>query len=346
MVDIIHNAVIHKLERPTGEPAVIVPAPRCLDTDDEPLKELIESVHKVYGERQGKSYGEFDPNLTLVSAEPYVHQLKEQEDVDFFALSLRLMILLKNQVDSQNFATGGHVLMFDFTASGKRWFVVSIVNSAPGTMVDDDFKVVKAPHLDVDGIRFAGRVNLTDWLPAAKRYISFLRGKNSEVSQYFQKFLGCSTAQQDLADTRNLVKAVKQFAADQMLDDATKERLLTEVNNFAREKAELQQPMILGELANRVWPEDPEILNATFAQADPPISDGFIPRKRGLDGLVRFKAKTNKWKLEFEREAIQDHTIRFDPEEGTLTIQNLPEDILAQLREEFLANVNPNDPAD
>lgn len=346
MIEVIHHAVIHRLHRDAGQPAVIQEAPACLDVNDAPLRELVESVHGVYGDRQGKSYGVFDPELTLVSAEPYLQQLRDQNDADFYGISIALMQILKDKVESQNFATGGHVLMFDFSAHGTRWFVVAIVNSAPGTMIDANFRVVPAPHLDVDGIRFAGRVNFIEWERANQRYISFLRGKNSEVSLYFQKFLGCSTSQQDLADTRNLVKVIKKFAADQNLDEASRERLLTEVNNIAADKAERQEPLDLGELANRVWPQAPGDLNAAFAQADPPIADGFVPRKRGLDGLVRFKAKTTKWKLEFEREAIQDHTIHFDPDEGTLTIRNLPADILASLTNEFSANANPDDPAD
>jgi len=344
VIDVIHHAVIHRLDRDAGQPAVIQEAPACLDVNDAPLRELVESVHGVYGGRQGKSYGVFDPELTLVSAEPYLQQLRDQSDADFYGISIALMQILKDKVESQNFATGGHVLMFNFSAHGTRWFVVAIVNSAPGTMIDANFRVVPAPHFDVDGIRFAGRVNFIEWERANQRYISFLRGKNSEVSQYFQKFLGCSTSQQDLVDTRNLVKVIKTFAVDQNLDDSSRERLLTEVNNIAADKAERQEPLDLGELANRVWPQAPRDLTAAFARADPPIADGFVPRKRGLDGLVRFKAKTAKWKLEFERGAIQDHTILFNPDEGTLIIQNLPADILASLTNEFSANANPDDP--
>lgn len=212
-------------------------------------------------------------------------------------------------------------------------------------MVDENYKVVTAPHLDVAGIRFAGRVNIDQWKQNEQRYISFLSGKGAEVSQYFQKFLGCSTSQKEMEDTRNLVKVVKQFATDQNLDDFSRERLLTEVNRFAMDKANSKEPLILGELANRVWPTAPEQLNTAFAEADPPISDGFIPRKRGLDALVRFKAKTSKWALEFEREAIQSHTITVDLDAKTLIIKELPDDFLARYQYEFLTNVSPDDPA-
>lgn len=342
----IHNAIIHKLDKIEGQPAQIVSAPKVLQQKDEPLQQLVQDVHTVYGSREGKSYGKFDPELTPVSAEPHLQRLRDKEDADFYAISIDLMRILKTRADEKNFATGGHVLMFDYSMNGARWFVVAVVNSAPGTMVDENFKVVKAPHLDVAGIRFAGRVNFTEWMVDAQRYISFLRGKSAEVSKYFQNFLGCSTVVQDLQDTRNLVRIVKQFAVDKQLDDAAREKLLAEVDEIARCKAKDRLPLDLAELVHRVWPQEPDALRNALTTAETPIPDGFVPQTRGLAGLVRFKAKTKTWKLEFEREAYQDDTIDFDEMNGTLTIRNIPTDILSDLVKEFKTNAIPDDSAD
>lgn len=329
------NAVIHKLEKEAGAPANIVEAQQCLDVTDAALKELVDQVHAVYMNREAKSYGKFDPALNAVSAEPHLLALKDLPNPDFLALSKVMVQILKDKADAQNFATGGHVLMAESTGNGARWFVVVILNNKSGTTISEDLRVVQASHLDVEGIRFAGRVNFTDWTAGTERYISFLKGKNNDVSQYFQKFLGCSTVQQDLQDTRSLVKAVKQFASDQGLSDDVRETLLKEVYRIANERATQKMPLDLSELSNRVWPTEPEALRTAFATSNPPIADGFIPRKRGLDGLTRFSAKASNWKLEFDREAIQDHTIEFDDSEGTITIRNLPADVLANLKAEF-----------
>lgn len=329
------HAVIHKLEKEANEPAHIVEASACLGVEEEPLRMLLGQVQSVYTKRESKSYGKFDPELTAASAESHLTELRDAEAADFLVLSKRLMQVLKAKTDAQNFATGGHVLMFHFAAGEARWFLVAILNSAAGTMINDELKVVRAPHLDVDGVRFAGRVNFTEWAAGGKRYISFLRGKKNDVSQYFQRFLGCSTVEQDLNDTRNLVKVVKQFALDKALPEADREALLAAVNHLALQRAKDKLPLDLAELANSAWPTDPDALREAFAQAQ--IPDGFVPRQRGLDGLVRFTAKAPKWKLEFEREVIQDHTIEFDEDSGTLTINNLPADVIAKLQQEFRA---------
>lgn len=338
------NAIIHKLEKNAGEPAKIVDAKACLDVNDEPLQTLVEQVHSVYVSKESKSYGKFDPDLSPVSAELHLLLLRDDPKTDFLAFSLQLMRVLKDKSDGQNFSTGGHVLIAESSNQKIRWLIVVILSNKAGTSINDELKVIKAPHLDVEGIRFAGRINFNEWSKdGAERYISFLKGKKNDVSLYFQKFLGCSEVQQDLNDTRNLVKAVKQFATEQELTDAIRENLLNEVYKFAEEKATAKEPLLLSELANRVWATNPEILKTSLAKSDPPISDGFTPSKRGLTGLKKFSAKGKSWKLEFDREAVQNKTISFDPDEETLTISKLPSEVIENLRTEFATDSSDNE---
>lgn len=335
------NAVIHKIDKVAGSPAVLVTAAACLDIVEEPLRALVDQVHTVYANRESKSYGKFDPTLTALSAETPLRSLKDQISEDFLSTTVDLMRVLKDKADGENFATGGHVLFAESTGGGYRWVIVVILNSKAGAAIDENLRVIHAPHLDVDGIRFAGRVNVTDWASgSAERYISFLRGRKNEVSQYFYRFLGCSTVQQDMVDTRNMVKAVKLFASEQKLDEAAKEELIKSVFRFADGKAATNSPLNLSELANHVWPTEPEALKGVFARADPPVSDGFTPKRRGLDGLTRFSAKAAHWKIEFDRDAIHDEVILFDEDERTLTIKNIPEDVIEHLREEFGSNAS------
>lgn len=347
MTHVVVSAVIHRLDRDQGSAARIVEAQSLLDVSEEPLQALVNQVHDVYSGRESKSYGKFDPDLTPVSAEPHLLLLRDDGAADFLEVSRQLMRVLKDKSDAENFATGGHVLFAHSSSLNVNWFVVVILNNKAGTTINERLQVVRAPHLDVDGIRFAGRINLVAWKAGdTERYISFLKGKKNDVSQYFQRFLGCSTVQKDLDDTRNLVKAVKSFASTQGLNEAEKESLLREVYRFADERATAREPLSLSELANRVWSVEPDALKDAFALADPPISDGFTPKKRGLDGLTRFSARAAKWKLEFDREAVQDHTIYFDPEQQTITISNLPAEVVENFRAEFSTNVQEDDSAD
>ncbi|GAP24073.1 hypothetical protein GLF_0955 [Gluconobacter frateurii NBRC 101659] len=73
-------------------------------------------------------------------------------------------------------------------------------------------------HLDLEGFRFAGRINLTAWAAGAERYISFLKGK-SDVSEYFRLFLGCDSVVEARVDTSNLVMALKEFVTAEKMTE-------------------------------------------------------------------------------------------------------------------------------
>lgn len=65
------------------------------------------------------------------------------------------------------------------------------------------------------------------------------------------------------------------------------------------------------------------------------LNDLFIPNRAVLNTLVRFKGRTDHWTLEFDRRAIEDGDVRYDPEKQTLTVSNLPEELKDRLRGEY-----------
>jgi nucleoid-associated protein len=62
------------------------------------------------------------------------------------------------------------------------------------------------------------------------------------------------------------------------------------------------------------------------------INDGFIPDRRALATLVRFKAKTSFWSVEFGREALTQGKVRFNEKTNSLTLSDIPAELAAELR--------------
>jgi nucleoid-associated protein len=69
------------------------------------------------------------------------------------------------------------------------------------------------------------------------------------------------------------------------------------------------------------------------------LTDGFVPNAGVLATLVRFKARTDDWTLEFDRNAINSEAISFNEDDETLVIRNLPASLIARLRQEFSHDV-------
>src|SRR3546814_9324755 len=96
---------------------------------------------------------------------------------------------------------------------GQEYLLVAISTDKQSVELTSQRDVRDVRHLDLDGFRFAGRINLTAWAIGDERYISFLKGKG-DVSEYFRHFLGCDSVVQDRVDTSNLVAALKEFVAE------------------------------------------------------------------------------------------------------------------------------------
>ena len=83
---------------------------------------------------------------------------------------------------------------------------------------------------------------------------------------------------------------------------------------------------------------DPKRLTDHLGDTDRALSDRFVPDKRSLASLVRFKGGTKQWKVEFDRDAVSSRAVIYDAEANTLTLTGLPDDLIAQLQSEGLGN--------
>lgn len=220
-----------------------------------------------------------------------------------------------------------------FERDAKQFLLAAIVNDKLGTILTQDLNVQDVKHLDMDGFRFAGRINLTGWLAGEPRYIGFLKGKG-DVSEYFREFLGCDATILERQDTAELVSALKQFAEVQGMDAAAKDDFLGRAKSICERASRQKQELEFQALANELMPGAPELLLDTLTDPDRGLNDRFIPHRGALNPLVKFKAKTPLWSVEFEREALSGGNILFDEEENSLTIRNLPPELSNALRAE------------
>ena len=235
-------------------------------------------------------------------------------------------------------ATGGYVLMAHVTNSAKvSWFIVAIITNIKGSAINDDsLEVVDSVHVDLQNLRVAGRVNLTDWFKNDKdvRYIGFLK-QRGEVSDYFKLFLGCDELIASTEETKKLVAVLKDFAKKSNLTPEQQEDFLKAAHGHCSECQKNDQPLSLEALTNVIWPNDPKTLQKALTTGDIQISDGFVPDGRSLKSFVKIKAKTPYWSVEIDRHALVSGQAIYNAQKHTLTLTNLPENLEAELRGEM-----------
>ncbi|HHK3947267.1 TPA: nucleoid-associated protein [Pseudomonas aeruginosa] len=192
--------------------------------------------------------------------------------------------------------------------------------------------VVDAMHLDIKGFRLAGRVNLTHWAAGGDKYLSFIKGRGQDkVSDFFKIFLGCNNSVAAVVETQKLNSILEGFANSKGMDEAQKDEFLRNAYTICKRYADNETPFELEVFSNELWPEDPQQLNQAFEDSGENVSDGFIPDKRSLRSLVKFSGVTKNWRLVFDRAALLNDEIFFDSETESLTIKNLPEELVRRL---------------
>jgi nucleoid-associated protein len=327
--NVIINAAVHDLQK--GAAGFVVALAQNPLPINPTLQRVIDELYDLYSRRTSKSHGRFAVDEANYPAPIFLRAYLL--DSDFGVLTSELMNTLRLQAQRKTNATGGHVFFAHFERDAKQYLLVAIVNDKLGATLTRDLSVQDVKHLDMDGFRFAGRINLTGWMEGDARYIGFLKGKG-DVSEYFREFLGCDATILERQDTADLVSALKHFAEAQGMDPAAKDDFLGRAKSICERASKQKQELEFQALANELMPAHPDVLLEVLTDPDRGLNDRFVPHRGALSPLVKFKAKTSLWSVEFEREALSGGNILFDEEENTLTILNLPPELSQQLRAE------------
>ncbi len=317
MIKHIIYHILHKEQHDIGE---VGESPNELSPSDEDTTHLLDALKKAYRERAGKGYGYFDEGFALPPV--LTNHLKNPDC--FYDTTLEMMNILKTEINRQALATGGKVFIADYEEESVNYLLIAIL-SEKTSYIANDWAINRNQSLDIDHLKFAGRINLTAWQNGEARYISFLKGQG-EVSGYFKLFLACNDVLIAQAETKKLVELLEDFANEQGLDLDDKAEFFHLAQEYLYDINENQEPFELETFANRVWSQEPQVLKDKLADEDDGVSDGFIPDKRSIKKLSTFTGKTKHWRLSFDRTAIADGQIRVD--NGRIIINNPPEKLL------------------
>jgi nucleoid-associated protein len=190
----------------------------------------------------------------------------------------------------------------------------------------------ESQRLDLEHLHLAARINLTEWQKGKQlRYLAFKLGaKTQDMREYFSDFIGCKEFTAYKADTKMVVKVITDYANELNYDFDKATRANELANEYCRECKKNGEKVNLVHLAKHVFPEKPEGL-LTIAQNDPYCLNSEIGIDlRALSGFTRYKGQNKKFTLSFAREELHKSII-FDGEKS-LTINELPEDFISQLK--------------
>lgn len=329
----VTNCIVHKLIKDAHQrEAEIDLRPTELQVNPS-VQRLIDHLHKLYSERAGKGYGRFEANEDEYPVQRFIRQHVIEGESDFLVLSNRLMTHLQSRASVEQLATGGFVLIAKIANEGTEYLLVAIVTEVVGTAITQGLEVIDSVHLDMSQLRVAGRVDLTAWQGGAERYISFLKGRG-DIANYFKLFLGCNDLILALEESRKLVVGLEQFATEQELQPARRDEFLEQAHQYLTGLGK-NTPVSLEALSNHLWPDEPGTLQTKLASEELGLSDGFVPDRRAIKGLVKFEGKSDHWKLTFDRRAMRSGHLRYNRDTDSIVLTHIPPQLRQELIEEL-----------
>jgi len=322
---VITDLVVHKLIKDQHGPASVE-----LRKGNVPLtpsaQRLIDHLCQHYAERLGKGYGRFEDDEDNFPMPRFMRQYVLEQSIDFATLTSLMMQHLQMRAEHEQLASGGYLLIARVNNGAADCLLVALISEMTGTAISERLEILDSPHLDLGNLRGAGRIDLTAWQKGAERYISFLKGR-SDVAHYFKLFLGCNDVVIALKETQKLVQGLGQFAETQQLESGVRDQLLERAHGYLDALGESSEPLNLDSIAAQVWPQEPERLRSALADETLDLASGFVPDRRAIKPLMRFKATAPQWKLEFDRNSLRSGDVIYDKRSDTLVLSNLPDEL-------------------
>lgn len=329
----IHHAVMHFIDKkPDGSPAALHMASASLP-ESGAIENLVNDVNDGYNSKAGKAWGFFHSES---GAYPFSGWLAKvaSGDMQFIDFTRTAVEHLTRLMEESNLAVGGHILFALYQQGLTEYLTIAILRQAETISVADDLTVSVSRHLDTSALHFAARINLSEWKhnPASRQYISFIKSKNGKrISHYFQDFIGCQEGIDSPGETRTLLKAFTDFVkAEELPAEAASEKSQHLVA-YAQAQDKIGEPVSLDDLSEALDEDRPKSFADFIRAGDYGISESFAADKRTLTQYRRYTGRAEGMSISFEAHLLGER-VEFDQASASLTIKNLPTQLVDQLK--------------
>jgi nucleoid-associated protein len=353
----LHNVIVHQIhkEQNSNEVAIHFAPHGELDCEDVYVEDLVSAIKKAYDRTGSISWGAFedDPDIypfkskliQFVQSDDDTKNIKRGEDSHFIKLSKFIVKALKGKIEDKPFATGGYIVVAYYSDDESQTprFLIAMVKDKQGVTFDADLRVVEIQQIDLTKLHMAVEVNVSKIQSQNEDEdcLGFIKGASStEVAEYFAKAIGCRDLIKNNDAVRSVFNIVNEVCEEGGFDYDRKKDVVRAVHGMLHDS--VNQPVDLKNVegfVNALLPKNlQDDFDALCNTEGYPVSSTFKPTATILKKQMQCTLKTPRWKMTFDREIFghindQGATIRFNPENSTLTFLNLPEKAINEIKQ-------------
>ncbi|MDA7021023.1 nucleoid-associated protein YejK [Pseudomonas fragi] len=329
----IRHSAIHKIDKkPDGSPAVLHLG-GAEQVESQAREDLMQQFNESYNAATGKAWGFFHHES---GTHPLSGWLAKYLDggSDFFGFSVTAVEHLTKLMEESNLTTDGHALFCHYQQRLTDYLVIALVQETEAVTMTEELHLMTVKRLDLDHIRLAARINLSEWKnnPQSKQYISYLKGKQGRrTNEYFRDFIGCQEGVDGPSETRTLLKAFSDFVTAEDLHENSAREKTQALVSYSMAQAKIGEPITLDELSELIDEERPKAFYDFIRNKDYGLSPEIPADKRTLNQFRRFTGRAEGLSISFEQHLLGSK-IEFDKEAGTLMLRGLPTQLVDQLK--------------
>lgn len=333
---VLHSA-IHKIDKkPDGTPAVLFLG-GAEQVESQARDDLMHQLNESYNSTAGKGWGFFHAESGAFPLSGWLGRYLAGVG-DFLKFSAIAVEHLVRLMEESNLTTGGHALFCHYQQGLTEYLVIALLQETEAVTMTEELRLLTVKRLDLDHIRLAARINLSEWKsnPQSKQYISYIKGKQGRrINDYFRDFIGYQEGIDGPSETRTLLKAFSDFVESEDLPEESAREKTHALVSYSMAQAKLGEPITLDELSGLIDEDQPKNFYDFIKAKDYGLSETLPPDKKTLNKFRRFAGRAEGMSISFEAHLLGDK-IEFDEAGGTLTLRGLPAQLTEQLKRAYL----------
>ncbi|SDZ27855.1 nucleoid-associated protein YejK [Pseudomonas sp. NFIX28] len=327
------HSVIHKIDKkPDGTPAALFLG-GAEQVESQARDDLMCQFNESYNATSGKGWGFFHAESGAYPLSGWLDKYLAGGS-DFLDFSTTAVEHLTKLMEESNLTTGGHALFCHYQQGMTEYLVIALVQETDAVTMTEELSLMTVKRLDLDHIRLAARINLSEWKnnPKSRQYISYIKGKNGrKANDYFRDFIGCQEGIDGPGETRTLLKAFSDFVEGEDLpEESAREKTLALVS-YSTAQTKLGEPVNLEELSELIDEERPKAFYDHIRNKDYGLSPAIPIDNRTINQYRRFTGRAEGMSISFEAHLLGER-VEFDQISASLTIKNLPTQLVDQLK--------------
>jgi len=206
----VNKVIVHEIRKNVNEiGATYEFSNSLLPINDESIN-LIETLDEKYI-NTGIAYGIFKNGTTEFFPNRFYALNINHTNENFITFSKDAISKLTDQISNIGLAKGGYFVFADYQKNAVDFYSIFLIRNTKGILfkknpATDAFLINPTTHIDLDKLAMACRINKTRYDQDDGKYLSFIKNKLPDISEYFINWIAATEIESSSVYTSELYR--------------------------------------------------------------------------------------------------------------------------------------------